>query len=294
MSPHKLINQLLLLLLCTTGGFSVASTTDLDQQILERFNQSQTALATHIENVCVGNKENFSLSLWQTAAIHAMEVEGLQLPAAEFLQIQYRFVFWPDSKDQLRRQLESSIAQEFIAEDWENLPASVKSLSAIEYIFIEKELPANHCDWLVAMSAQQLALSNQLLQLQTLYPFDTYEKIHALFGTSQLLYSQFKEILAREDRVIWQLAPGWRSNISWQIQQALLRQMALLLAEFQQVESAASWLSWLEDVNQSASRPDDQSLRTLANQMNSFIQYIEHELSPELDVFLGFNNFDGD
>ncbi len=265
-----------------------------DKKIVENFYQNQVKLNQRLTEFCTNSKQNFPLDTWQQTVISWYLVQGLQLTSTEFMQAGFTHVFWPDPKDRLRNQVNQVLQQAPNTDNWKQLPVSTKSLSAIEYISTLDQ-PRMHCDWLNAISKYQVEQSQQLSELQQFYEFETFEQINALNGTTMVARSQLNEITSRADRLIWQLAPAWRSNSGWPIQSALKSQIETLLAQFEDADATITpWLNRLEKLPLGKEAPSVDVIHQYQQYLAELTEYIEHTLAPNLDIYLGFNNFDGD
>lgn len=277
---------------------SVVWSETLEKQLMQQFLTSQQNLHTATENYCSAQSvpTETLIEYWQQSAISWYQVSSLQLPAAEFMQTEYSFVFWPDSKDRLKGQVLTALKSLPSELESSQLPSSVTSLSAMELILTEQPQPkANHCAWLSFITDYQLEQSTQLVELQALYEFEEAEWLNALHGTALIAASQLKEISARGDRLIWQLGPAWRSGTSWEIQYALGTQLAQLLNHFKaQDEGLIEWQTQLQAFGLSHEAPELDSVLAYRDYLFALAEYVEHDLATKLDIFLGFNNFDGD
>ncbi len=284
----KLTMSLLLLL----PGIALAER--IDQTVLEQFVTAQTDLQAQITAMCEGDKKITPIASWQQAASGWFAVQALQLPAAEFVETGFAYVFWPDPKDRLRKQVTQAISQPPAQEDWKDLPASVRSLSAIEYLLMQ-EKPTQYCDWLQTISAHQVAQSQQFSSLQRFYDFERAEQIAALHGTALTLHAHLKDVLSNDAKLNWFLAPGWRSESQPIIENALLLQTQKLLALFagkhQDIVQWQNQLKSLPMLSLSSTRADIEKVNSASE---AFAEYVENTLAPALDIYMGFNNFDGD
>ncbi|TXR52069.1 hypothetical protein [Reinekea thalattae] len=293
----KKITTATLVFLC-----SLSSAEELANQRLAEFLNHQQSLNSAISDYCQQSTPSAEslTEHWQEAAISWYQIAGLQLPAAEFMQTEYSYVFWPDPKDRLRGQLNQALSQSPQALPANQLASAVKSLSAIEYIATDAAKNASfsleqRCQWLTFISDHQIVQTKQLLELQSLYEFETAEMVNAFHGTALSAYSQVKEISARDTRIIWQLAPGWRSDSSWPIQLGLIEQLQLFFDYFaEQDAQLASWQKRLLAFEFSAQKPELETLLAYRDYLSELAEYVEHDLASQLDIFIGFNNFDGD
>ncbi|TCS43099.1 hypothetical protein [Reinekea marinisedimentorum] len=270
----------------------------LEKQRMQQFMSSQQALQAATQQFCSEqaiSTDNL-LDLWQQAVVSWYQVSALQLPAAEFMQTQYSFVFWPDSKDRLKSQVLSALNSQPDETDTRALSSSVTSLSAMEFILTEQpEQASSHCDWLTYITDYQVEQSSQLVNLQALYDFEDLEWLNALHGTALVAADHLKEISARGDRLIWQLGPAWRSGTTWEIQYALNDQLDQLISHFLPDDEALNeWQTQLQAFELSHEPPELNEVLAYKDFLFALAEYIEHDLATKLDIFLGFNNFDGD
>ncbi|EAR09032.1 hypothetical protein [Reinekea blandensis] len=280
-----------LTVLCLSAA-SVAAQS-IDQSRVEALVAAQTVLQETIAQRCQQGTPP-DLNAFRNAATQWMTVQALQLPASEFLQTDHRFVFWPDPKDRLKRQVQTALTTPPDATDWSALPSSVTSLSAIELILTDAT-PLSHCPWLNAIADYQVKQTDELAKLQQFYTFGTAEQLTALHGTALTLHAILKEIISREDRTLWVLAPAWRSETGPDIANALIQQSLELMQLFseQNPELQLKIEEW-----QSRPRLSIDTPRAEIAQWNQAAEalagYVEDTLAPSLNIFIGFNNFDGD
>ena len=282
-------------IILTLLWFSAASVTaqSIDQSRIDALVTAQAALQETIAQHCQQGVPP-ELNAFRTAATRWMTVQALQLPANEFLQTDHRFVFWPDPKDRLKRQVQTALTTAPEDTDWSTLPASVTSLSAIELILTDTN-PLIHCAWLNAVADYQVEQTDELAKLQQFYTFGTAEQLTALHGTALTLHAILKEVISREDRTLWVLAPAWRSETGADIANALIEQNLELMQRF--VEQTPELQPMIEQW-QSTPRLSNDSRRAEIAQWNlaaeALADYVEDTLAPSLNIFIGFNNFDGD
>lgn len=289
------MKKLLTTLLVTCATLSHAEDGRFDQVTLQAFADAQQQLKTDIELFCENKKVPNPIGQLIDTANLWFQVSGLQLPATEFMQVEYAYIFWPDSKDRLRKQVQTAFASDVNKVTWNEVTAAAKSLSAIEFALVQDD-PRQHCDWMLAIADHQIGQTTQLVNLQEFYDFDLAEQLTALHGSALTLHILLKEMLARPGRVIWQLGPAWRSDGGWAIQYGMVNQVSRLLAEFEpQHKGIADWQQRIADFNLSgSSQPDLETLTALNTTADELASFIEATLAPDLDVFIGFNNFDGD
>jgi len=271
----------------------LASANSLDQQVLKTFVDTQKLLQQRLMSFCE-NTTQVPIKEWQSTATLWFEVEGLQLPAAEFMQTKFAYVFWPDPKDRLRNQLTSAISKPVVDVDWKTLPASVVSLSAIEYLLVQEQ-PRQHCDWMLAISNNQVIQAEQLYKLQRFYSFDTPEQLTALHGSAMILHSHLKEVLSRAGKTMWVLAPGWRTDSGPTINNALQQQLIHLLMLFSdQHPDIDPWLKNLQTVKPLTINSSRADIEKCYEATEALAKFVENTLAPDLNIYMGFNNFDGD
>lgn len=290
------MNRILILLMPLTlvlSSFVTAEQARLDQRVLNEFVTSQQNLATQISLFCEDPNKTVPKMAWSQAAANWFRVFALQLPAAEFMQADHTFIFWPDSKDRLKKQVQAVLHTNPSNLNFSNLPASTTSLSAIEYIYT-LENSFEYCDWLISISDLQITQAAQFQKLQTFYEFSTNDQLIALHGTALTLHMQLKEILAKPNRITWQLAPAWRSDLGWGIQKTLFNQLIELLALFESSDGVSVWQEKIANIEVPISDPTRDQLVTLNFFSEELAQFVESSLAPSLGTHLGFNNFDGD
>jgi predicted lipoprotein len=277
---------------CTLGNERFDTTTLAD------FLNSQKELDRSLEAFCTSNKETASAAQvklsWSANAVNWYRVQALQLPATEFMQTEFNYVFWPDPKDRLKKQVLSATEISPASHDWADLPASTKSLSAIEFL-IGTDNPQHFCDWYAAIMKVQLKQTAELTSLQAFYDFSDIEQITALHGTALTLHSQLKEVLSRPGNPRWVFAPGWRTETSPSIQGAFLEQLNMLMMPYRlkhkDIETWQTLLAELPDLSLNSTREQVEAVNNFAV---ALAQFVEADLAPSLDIYLGFNNFDGD
>lgn len=278
----------------STAAFSTENATRYDEALLHDFLNTQKTLQSELIAYCADDINDLPKASWTQTAKLWFLVDGLQLPATEFMETAYQFVFWPDPKDRLRKQVNAAFASDLSSTNWDEVPAAAKSLSAIEFTFTTNE-PKEHCDWMTRIMSHQLSLTEQLVNLQAFYSFDTAEQLTALHGTALSLHVHYKDMLGRPGKVVWQLGPAWRSDFVWPIQLAMTEQLRSLLENFAaQHDSVQPWLDRLNALELTESQPALSTLESLDTYLVELARYVEGTLAPVLEVFLGFNNFDGD
>ena len=292
----KLAFSLMLLVSCHSWGET------LEKEILQQFLADQQGLQSAIQRYCSAPGETNSavLKQWQKTAISWYQVSALQLPATEFMQTHYTFVFWPDAKDRLKNQVYAALKNAPDDIDQSELASAVTSLSAIEFILTDAATTradafANQCAWMSYIAEYQVSQSSQLAELQAFYDFDESEWLNALHGTTLVALDQLNEISARENRLIWQLGPAWRSDTTWQIQYSLSQQLTALIDMFiPKDEELQLWQNQLAELELAEQTPSLETVLTYRAFLARLGTYIENDLATKLDIFLGFNNFDGD
>jgi len=266
----------------------------LDEQRLNQFVKAQISLKSGIDDYCHSVDKSLPMAQWVSAASAWYQVQGLQLAATQFMQVDHTFVFWPDSKDRLRKQVNTAIKQSPAETVWKDLPSATKGLSAIEYIFTQTDAK-QHCLWLKEISTNQIEQATKLQALQALYEYGLFEQVNALHGTVSVAHSQLKEVLAQPDKTVWQLAPAWRSNNGWHIQVKLSEQIGYLLnALLEEDVSILPWQTKLLEFHVTEELPNRKGLIAYNQFLTEVATYVEATLAPNLDIYLGFNNFDGD
>lgn len=285
---------ILKLFVCLIPLAAVAEQKSYDQQTVSAFVERQKDLQASIKNYCTESSGSIPISELTAAMQSWFLVQGLVLPAFEFIETDYRFVFWPDSKDGLRKQVQAAFAQDVKSVDWQTQPASVTTLSAIEFAFASDD-PKAHCDWLIAVSDIQVQRASELLEAHAFYQMNTTENLRALYTSALYFNVQLDSMLFRKDHIIWQLGPAWRSESTWTIQQAMFRQVQALLALFDsEVPETRQWQDKLAAFNDIGDSPDYATLTALNEQVQALASFVAADMAPALDVPMGFNNFDGD
>ena len=287
------------LFLLATGFYSLlgslsAEENRYDLDVLRQFKTYTAQLENAVTSQCATGSGVHFTQLWTETASQWFLIKGLGLPALEFLQLDHQVVFWPDSKDRLRQQVINALTTQPSSSQLDALPNSVMSLSAIEYI--QTLTPNNeHCQWQKAIMEKQTGLAIKLFELQQYYEFSTFEQVTALHSSVLLSQSILKEVLSNSDKVNWALVPGWRSQSGWPILQALSAQINTLFTQLDPgSDQRARTEQLLSQVINSDLSLTQSELTNLNQQLKSLAQYIENDLASSLDVYLGFNNFDGD
>lgn len=291
---YKNINIPMLLILTLILSSSYAHADRYDLKILQNFLTSVDTLNSELETSCKDQNQQNAMNNFQQTAQNWFLVKGLGLPTVEFMQLDHKVIFWPDSKDRLKNQVRSAVTKNPNEYNEETLTTSVLSLSAIEYLLTLSN-PHDYCSWLTLIPKQHQEYATQMLSLQKYYEFSTFEKITALHASTLLSHSQLKEVLSNPNKVNWALAPAWRSESGWLITQALAKQIvALSLSLELDSQQLIDATHFLEQAINSSEPLEQDALTQYDAQLLGLVKYIEEDLAPSLDVFLGFNNFDGD
>ncbi|MBU2864158.1 hypothetical protein KO489_09915 [Reinekea forsetii] len=287
------------LFLLVTAFFSLLGTLSAEEnrydlEVLRQFKTYTTQLENAVTSQCETESGVNFTQLWTETASQWFLIKGLGLPALEFLQLDHQVVFWPDSKDRLRKQVNNALTSQLSSTQLDALPNSVMSLSAIEYI--QTLTPSDeHCQWQAAIMKKQTGLAIELFDLQQYYEFSTFEQVTALHSSVLLSHSLLKEVLSNSAKVNWALAPGWRSQSGWPILQALSAQINTLFKQLDpDSDQRARTELLLKQVIDSEAPLTQSELADLNQQLKMLAHYIENDLALSLDIYLGFNNFDGD
>jgi predicted lipoprotein len=276
------------------AGVSEAQTERYDLNVMTEFASSAEDLRITLENSCNTQSDFAAIKTWQETAQGWYLVKGLGLPSVEFMQLDHKVIFWPDSKDRLKKQVQTAVQKNPEQHDLETLPASVLSLSAIEYLLTQKD-GHDHCAWLTLIAQKQAQSAEKIANLQKYYEFSTFEQVTALHASTLLSHSQLKEVLSNPNKANWFLAPAWRSESGWLINQALASQIiALSLALEIDSPEFSDALKFFKTVSEQAEPLSLKALKVYDAKLVEFAIYIEQVLAPSLDIYLGFNNFDGD
>jgi predicted lipoprotein len=271
-----------------------AQTQRYDLQVMQQFLSSVETLTTELDQSCKAPTNTDLMSSWQPTAQAWFLIQGLALPAVEFMQLDHQVIFWPDPKDRLKNQVRSAISESIDSKDQDTLPASTMSLSAIEYI-LTLENTNDYCDWLIEIAEKQKNTALQLVNLQKFYEFSTFEQVTALHATALLAHSQLKEALSNPNKVNWYLAPAWRSQTGWLVIQSMSQQIIdLSLALRVESQELIDVQTYLTKVTESSTSFPLDDLNILDEKLVALASYVEQTLAPSLDIYLGFNNFDGD
>ncbi|MFQ3230109.1 imelysin family protein [Reinekea sp.] len=265
-----------------------------DLKVMTEYASSVEALRDSLEHSCRTKGDFEEVKLWQESAQKWFMVKGLGLPAVEFMQLDHKVIFWPDSKDRLKNQVETAVQKTPDQHAPETLPASVLSLSAIEYLITQTHSD-EYCDWLTLIARQQVLTADKIVSLQQYYEFATFEKVTALHASILLSHSQLKEVLSNPNKANWFLAPAWRSESGWLITQALASQVIELSLTLEtNSKELVDARKLLQAVLERSEPLELESLVEYDAKLVALASYVEQVLAPSLDVYLGFNNFDGD
>jgi predicted lipoprotein len=265
-----------------------------DKIALTEFGQAIDRLEAEVTRFCSNKTDEAPLAEWTNVATRWFNVQAMQLPAAQFMQTEFEYIFWPDPKDRLRKQVLAATAQSPSETDWSTLTASVKSFSAIEFLLTQDDA-RDYCDWYTAIIKNRAKTAQQLIDLGKYYDFSSAEQLTALHGTALTLHMILKEVLSRPGKTMWVLAPGWRSESGDDIGNALVEQTVALLSSLDgthsNVQSWSTSFSELDKLSVNATRQDIETLNALSE---SLAVFVETTLAPAMNLYIGFNNFDGD
>jgi predicted lipoprotein len=265
-----------------------------DKIALTEFGQAIDRLEAEVTRFCSNKTDEAPLAEWTNVATRWFNVQAMQLPAAQFMQTEFEYIFWPDPKDRLRKQVLAATAQSPSETDWSTLTASVKSFSAIEFLLTQDDA-RDYCDWYTAIIKNRAKTAQQLIDLGKYYDFSSAEQLTALHGTALTLHMILKEVLSRPGKTMWVLAPGWRSESGDDIGNALVEQTVALLSSLDgthsNVQSWSTSFSELDKLSVNAARQDIETLNALSE---SLAVFVETTLAPAMNLYIGFNNFDGD
>ena len=265
-----------------------------DKIALTEFGQAIDRLEAEVTQFCSNKTDEAPLAEWTNVATRWFSVQAMQLPAAQFMQTEFEYIFWPDPKDRLRKQVLAAMAQSPSETDWNTLTASVKSFSAIEFLLTQDDA-RDYCDWYTAIINDRVKTAQQLIDLGEYYDFSNAEQLTALHGTALTLHLILKEVLSRPGKTMWILAPGWRSESGDDIINALVEQTLMLLSGLEGAhQDILTWSKSFAELSELTVDSTRQDIETLNALSESLAAYVETTLAPAMNLYIGFNNFDGD
>ena len=257
---------------------------------------------------------------WSTLWFTWASLNQLPYPAIGEKNLEYDLYFWPDRRNMIQQRLGQRMASHtpLLLTDMHKTVAAEKGLPALEWLLTEPDLiKTQQCLALPAIAAfyaQQVAIVYNEYQTNSLIPNTWLESPE---GTSIALNLTFQQVNNLADRLrngldsnghpIANLTEGWRSKTTLKLYTHSLASVIHHLVEVshQPTLSSVTRASLLVSIDElqglssrlSTKAPTDMrahQMQALKAALANLGTFIEGPIAQDLEVLIGFNNYDGD
>lgn len=280
----------------------------------------QVVSSTFSDSVFEYCLQNGSLSAlresWRSLALQWASLNGLPYHAITDFSLGFELQFWPDKRNMTAVRLNNRISQGILTqEQLTKATAAEKGLVAMEWLSFEPELTLEQrCNVLPAITEHYLSnvervseyhQGNPLVQIAWAEEFDSPEgqsiSLNLLFQQIAQISNRLRSSVGSDGNLVAILAEGWRAGISEQIYLASLDvaiEHLQALAERAPITVnsrglLADQINVLRALSQQmqAGAPDWPELQQAMIDTEGLI---EGPIAQDLDILIGFNNYDGD
>jgi len=253
---------------------------------------------------------------YKTLAISWTKMNGFPYKAITDFNLGFELYAWPDKRNMIPARLTTRVNQGSIStEALQKATATEKGLLALEWLTFEPDLDKiKRCNALPAISIQYASntrkisdyhFDNPLIQ-PTWIEYKTSVEgqsiaLNLLFQQIAQISNRLKTSINNESELIPILSEGWRAGITTEIYETSLSvaiKHLMALAERSDITVNSQGLlkdqiitlqNLLNDMQQDVFRWQDLQQAIIDNE-----HLIEGPIAQDLDVLIGFNNFDGD
>lgn len=287
-----------------------------DQQ-LDNWVQSTDSFQIDAEGYCLNNKSVESLQTsWKDLANRWASMNGFPYHAINDLNLSFELYAWPDKRGMTAARLGNRITQGEVSLDQLNTAtAAEKGLVALEWLVFEPSLTdqqrcnalpviASHYQTMVAKIADY-HLSAPLVVDEWAYESDSLEgrsiALNLLFQQIAQVSNRLRTSIDADGQLIPILSEGWLANSSRDIyasslssinqhMDALLQRAPLTINSYGLLDAQRSVLADLRlDMDTGVYRWKD-----LQQAIIDAEALVEGPVAQDLNVLIGFNNYDGD